>query len=218
MVLYGMRDTLSVTMDMIIAHGRAVAGQCRRACVVVDMPFASYQESEQLAFRNAARILAETGCQAVKLEGGREMAATVAYLTARGIPVMGHVGLLPQSVRHTGRFKIRGKCLREAALITADARAIHEAGALAVVVEGVHEPLAARISTDLPVPTIGIGASPACDGQILVTEDMLGLNGGNLPRFVKQYGDLADQISALVEDYAADIREVRFPESGHCYG
>jgi 3-methyl-2-oxobutanoate hydroxymethyltransferase len=215
MVLYGMDTTLGVTLDMMIAHGAAVKRASHRACVVVDMPFASYQESPQAAYRSAARVLAETGCAAVKLEGGVEMAPTVAFLVARDIPVMGHVGLTPQSVNRFGGFRVQGRDVAAARRILADARAIADAGAFSMVVEGVVEPLAREITAAVPVPTIGIGASAACDGQVLVTEDLAGLFSDFTPKFVKRYAELGDALQSAVAAYAADVRARRFPGPEH---
>lgn len=217
MVLYGMPSTLSVTLDMMVAHGAAVMRGSARACVIVDLPFGSYGESPEQAFRSAARVLAETGCAGVKLEGGAEMAETVRFLVRRGIPVCGHVGLMPQAVNASG-FRAQGRDEAEAARVTADARAVAEAGAFAVVLEGTYEPVARAITSELAVPTIGIGASPACDGQILVTDDVLGLFADFTPRFVKRYADLGTQVSQAVAAYAADVRTRRFPEPRHCFG
>ncbi len=191
MVVYGFDSTLPVTVDMMIAHGAAVTRGSAQALVVVDMPFGSYQESREQAFRSAARILAETGCAAVKLEGGAEMADTVRFLTERGVPVMGHVGLMPQSVNAAGGFKVQGRDQRQAERVSADAAAIAEAGAFALVIEGTIEPVARAITASISIPTIGIGASPMCDGQILVTDDVLGLFTRFKPRFVRRYVDLA---------------------------
>ncbi len=218
MVLYGERSTLSVGLETMIRHGRTVAAQARHALVVVDMPFGSYQESPEQAFHNAARLMSETGCAAVKLEGGRVMAETVRFLTGRGVPVLGHIGLQPQSVNALGGYGARGRAADEAQAIAADALAIAEAGAFAIVVEGVVEPLARQITAEVEVPTIGIGASPACDGQILVAEDMLGLFEGFRPRFVRRYADLAGAIRAAVSSYAEDVRSRRFPGPEHLYG
>jgi 3-methyl-2-oxobutanoate hydroxymethyltransferase len=218
MVLYGMETTLGVTMDMMIAHGRAVAQRSAHACVVIDMPFASYEESPEQAYRNAARIIRETGGAAVKLEGGVEMAATIEFLVKRGIPVLAHIGLLPQSVNVVGGFSARGRGKDEAAAIMADARAVTEAGAFAVVIEGTVEPLAREITEAIEIPTIGIGASPACDGQVLVTDDMIGLFSDFTPRFVKRYADIADAYTAAAEAYARDVRARAFPEMKHCFG
>ncbi len=187
-----------------------------RACVVVDLPFGSYQESQAQAFRNSARVMAETGCAAVKLEGGEEMADTIAFLTARGVPVLGHVGLTPQAVNAMGGFRTRGRSEAEAERILSDAAAVAEAGAFAVVVEGVVEPLAREITARLQVPTIGIGASPACDGQILVTEDLLGLFAEFTPKFVKRYAEVAATIDRAAAAYAADVGARRFPAREHC--
>lgn len=218
MVVYGFDSTLPVTLDMMIAHGGAVARGSRRACVVVDMPFASYQESPAQAFRNCARVLAETGCQAVKLEGGVEMAETVAFLTSRGVPVMGHVGLTPQSVNTLGGYRAVGRNDAAAERIAADARAIADAGAFAIVVEGVMEPLGRRITAEIAIPTIGIGASPACDGQVLVTEDLLGLFSNFTPKFVKRYAALGDAVQEAAAAYAAEVKQRTFPGPEHCFG
>ncbi len=218
MVLYGMDSTLGVTLDMMIAHGRAVTRRARRACVVIDMPFGTYEASPAQAFANAARLLAETGCAAVKLEGGAVMAETVGFLVRRGVPVLGHVGLMPQSVNATGGYAVRGRDPAEAAAILADARAIAEAGAFALVIEGTVEPLAREITAAVPVPTIGIGASPHCDGQILVTEDMVGLFSDFTPRFVRRYAEMGKALGKAAEAYAADVRAREFPEPRHCFG
>ena len=217
MVLYGMDSTLAVTLDMMIAHGKAVMRGSQRACVVVDMPFGSYQESREQAFRNAARVMAEVGCAAVKLEGGCELADTIAFLVERGIPVMAHVGLKPQAIQTLGGFRAQGRNETEAATVRADARAVAEAGAFSVVIEGTIEPLARAISSEIAIPTIGIGASPACDGQVLVSEDMLGLFTDYLPKFVKRYANLAEQIDAAAKAYAADVKSRSFPGPEHCY-
>ncbi|TCL93864.1 ketopantoate hydroxymethyltransferase [Rhizobium sp. PP-WC-2G-219] len=217
MVLYGMDSTLGVTLEMIIAHGQAVMRGTSVSCVVVDMPFGSYQESREQAFRNAARILKETGCSAIKLEGGAEMAETVDFLSSRGIPVLGHVGLMPQLVNTTGGYRSLGRTEREAAKIRRDAKAIDDAGAFAIVVEGTVEPLAREITASLKAPTIGIGASPACDGQILVSDDMLGLFNDFKPRFVKHFANLAPQISAAAEAYAAEVKARSFPGPEHTF-
>ena len=218
MVVYGMDDTLAVSLEMMIAHGKAVMRATSNAFVLVDLPFGSYEESPQQAFRNASRLMAESGCQAVKLEGGVEMAETICFLTARGIPVMGHVGLMPQSVHATGGFRAQGLSDAEAARISADADAVAEAGAFSVVIEGTSEPLAREISERLPIPTIGIGASPACDGQILVTDDALGLFSGFTPKFVKRYAEIGEAVAAAVDEYAAEVRARTFPTLDHCYG
>jgi 3-methyl-2-oxobutanoate hydroxymethyltransferase len=211
MVLYGLDSTLGVSLDIMIAHGAAVVRGSRRGCVVVDMPFGSYQESPVQAFRNAARVMKETGCDAVKLEGGVEMAETIKFLVQRGVPVMGHVGLMPQSVNRLGGYRARGRSRAEETGIIGDARSVADAGAFAIVLEGVVEPLARRVTNAVSVPTIGIGASAECDGQVLVTEDMLGLFSDFTPSFVKRYADLGTQVSRATASYAADVRARRFP-------
>ena len=217
MVLYGFDSTLPVTLDMMIAHGAAVRRGSARACLVVDLPFGSYQESPAAAFRAAARVMAETGCSAVKLEGGREMADTVAFLTARGVPVMGHVGLTPQSVHRLGGYRARGRGEQQAGAILADAASIAEAGAFSLVLEGMVEPLARDVTGKVAIPTIGIGASPACDGQVLVTEDLTGLFGAFTPKFVKRYAEIGETIGQAAAAYAADVRARRFPGPEHCF-
>ncbi|MDR3500872.1 MAG: 3-methyl-2-oxobutanoate hydroxymethyltransferase [Parvibaculum sp.] len=217
MVMYGMETTLGVTIDMMIAHGAAVMRGTERALVIVDMPFGSYEESPEVAFRNAVRIIKETGCTAVKLEGGKRVAETIRYLNERGIPVVAHIGLTPQSIQVMGGFKTQGRVEEEWAGIEEDALAVAEAGAFAVVVEGVAEPLAARITRIVDIPTIGIGASPACDGQILVLEDMLGLSP-KPPKFVKEFATLGDQISGAAEAYAREVRARTFPAVENTYG
>lgn len=216
MVMHGLKTTIPVTLDMMILQAQAVMRGSEKALVVVDLPFGSYEESPAAAFRTSARVLKETGCGAVKLEGGRRMEATIRFLVERGVPVMGHVGLTPQSVNTLGGFRVQGHDADGAAEILADAHAVADAGAFAIVVEGVVEPLAQQITSELMVPTIGIGASADCDGQILVLEDMLGLSP-DIPRFVKRYGSLADHIGKAVSDYAADVRARRFPEPSHTY-
>ncbi|MEI8394037.1 MAG: 3-methyl-2-oxobutanoate hydroxymethyltransferase [Rhodospirillaceae bacterium] len=218
MVVYGLDSTLGVTVEMMIAHGRAVVRGSQRACVVVDMPFGSYQETPQLAYRAAARIIAETGAQAVKLEGGAEMAPTIAFLTARGVPVMGHVGLTPQSVHTMGGYRTQGRDENAARRVLADAEAVATAGAFSVVVEGTIETLAREITTRIPIPTIGIGASPSCDGQVLVIDDVLGIFTDFTPKFVKRYAELGTQISEAAATYALEVRQRKFPAAEHCFG
>ncbi|GAB6051742.1 3-methyl-2-oxobutanoate hydroxymethyltransferase [Magnetospira thiophila] len=218
MVIYGLDSTLGVTLDMMIAHGAAVRRGVEKACVIVDMPFGSYQASPEQAFRAAARVMAETGADGVKLEGGTEMAETVAFLSRRGIPVMGHVGLMPQSVNVAGGFRSHGRDYKEGERIRQDALAIAEAGAFSLVIEGTVEPLAREITEMLTIPTIGIGASPACDGQILVVDDMLGLFTEFQPKFVKRYANLAEDIHKAVESYAEEVRGRQFPAAEHCFG
>ena len=218
MVVYGMDTTLGVTLDMMINHGRAVVRSSSQACVVVDMPFGSYQESPEQAFRNGARLMCETGCAAIKLEGGRELADTIRFLTERGVPVMAHIGLKPQAVHAAGGFRAQGRVEAEANAIRADARAITDAGAFAVVVEGTVEPVARALSAEISIPTIGIGASPACDGQVLVIDDVLGLFDDFTPKFVKRFADLRPIITQAVEAYAAEVRARSFPAPEHCFG
>jgi 3-methyl-2-oxobutanoate hydroxymethyltransferase len=217
MVMHGMETTVPVTLDMMILQGLAVMRGSRRALVVVDMPFGSYEASREQAFASCARVMKETGCGAIKLEGGRRMAETIAFLVERGVPVMGHVGLTPQAINTIGSFRAQGREEKDWGPIEEDARAVADAGAFAVVIEAVAEPLAARISAKLPIPTIGIGASPACDGQILVLEDMLGLSP-RVPKFVRRYGQLGPSIEAAVAAYAADVRARAFPGPDNVYG
>jgi 3-methyl-2-oxobutanoate hydroxymethyltransferase len=216
MVLHGLPSTIGVTMEMMILHGRAVTRGLGRAMAVIDMPFGSYEEGPQHAFRNAARLMAETGAPAVKLEGGRHMADTIAYLTARGVPVMAHVGLTPQSVNTLGGYKVVGRAA-EADKVMADARAVEAAGAFSVVLEKVPEGLAGRITEALRIPTIGIGAGAACDGQVLVVDDMLGLFTDFRPKFVKRYAELGATASEAIAAYAADVRARRFPGPEHAF-
>ncbi len=217
MVLHGLPSTLQVSLEMMILHGQAVARGLERAMLVVDMPFGSYEESPQQAYRNAARVMAETGAGAVKLEGGRHMAETVAFLNARGIPVMGHVGLTPQAINSFGGYKVQGRG-DDAEAVLADARAVAGAGAFAVVLEKVPAGLADRITAEIAVPTIGIGASAGCDGQILVIDDMLGLFDAFRPKFVKRYGDLAGAAAQAIGAYAEEVRQRRFPAPEHVFG
>ena len=209
-VIYGLDSSVPVTLDMMAAHGAAVVRGSYHSVVVVDMPFGSYEQSPGHAFKAASRLLKETGCAAVKLEGGAAMAETVAFLSARGIPVMGHVGLTPQAVNMLGGYNARGRSKAEAAKIVADAVALDQAGAFAIVVEGVVEPIAVDVTKAVSCPTIGIGASAQCDGQVLVTEDMLGMFE-RVPRFVKRYEAIAETISGAAEKYAEEVRSRAFP-------
>ena len=218
MVLYGMETTLGISIDTMIGHGKAVVRASNTALVAVDMPFGSYQGNKEEAFRNAARIMSETGCQAIKLEGGVEMGDTVRFLSERGVPVFGHVGLRPQSLHTAGGFRSHGKDHREADQILRDAEAIAQAGAFAIVIEGTVEPVAARVTENTPVPIIGIGASPRCDGQVLVTEDLVGMFNTFRPKFVKRYAELNDEMAKAVEKFAHDVRQRRFPDAEHCFG
>ncbi|MEM7072190.1 MAG: 3-methyl-2-oxobutanoate hydroxymethyltransferase [Pseudomonadota bacterium] len=211
MVIYGMADTLQVTMEMMIAHGKSVTSATSRALIVVDMPFASYEASPADAFKSAARLLAETGAQAVKLEGGKEMAATIAFLSERGIPVMGHVGLMPQRKNSLGGFRTQGRNQNARDAILADVHAIATAGCFAMVVEGVTEATALVIQDASPVPTIGIGASGHCDGQILVDADILGLHDGPVAKFVRRYADIGSDIDQAFASYAGEVRARSFP-------
>ena len=216
MVLHGLPNTVGVTMEMMILHGQAVMRGSRRALVVVDMPFGSYEAAPEEAYANAVRILKETGAQAVKLESGPHVADTIAYLTRRGVPVMGHVGLRPQAVLAEGGFRAKGRTAGEGDCVLAEALAAEKARAFAIVVEGVAEDLAARITAQLKAPTIGIGAGLVCDGQILVTEDMLGLFEWT-PKFVRRYGALREEIARAVAGYADDVREGAFPAAAETY-
>lgn len=217
MVVHGFDTTVPVPLELMIMHGSAVMRGTRRALVVVDLPFGSYEESPSVAFRNAARILKETGCGAVKLEGGRHMAETIRFLVERGIPVMAHVGLTPQSINTLGGFRAQGRTEDQWLDVEADAIAVSEAGAFAIVVEAVAEPLAARLTQSVPVPTIGIGASAVCDGQILVMDDMLGMTP-RVPKFVRQFGRVGEAIDRAIADYAASVRDRSFPAPEHTYG
>jgi 3-methyl-2-oxobutanoate hydroxymethyltransferase len=218
MVLYGLDSTLGVTLDMTINHGAAVVRGSTRACVIVDMPFGTYQESPAQAYRNCARVMIETGCAAVKIEGGTEMAETVSFLVERGIPVMGHVGLKPQSVNIAGGYRAHGRNPDEARKIKDDAHAIADAGAFSVVIEGVVEHLAAEITREIPIVTIGIGASSECDGQVLVTEDAMGMFTDFTPKFVKRFAEMGEEMSKAAAEYAKEVKARTFPADEHCYG
>lgn len=216
MVLHGLESTLGVTMEMMILHGQAVARGLEQAMLVIDMPFASYEHDPAQAFRNAARLMSETGAGAVKLEGGVEMAETIRFLVKRGIPVMAHVGLTPQSINTLGGYKVQGRD-EQAATVLADARAVTEAGAFSVVLEKVPQGLANRITAEVAIPTIGIGASAGCDGQILVVDDMLGFFTAFKPKFVKRYVELGPQAEAAIAEYAAEVRARSFPADEHVF-
>lgn len=215
-VIYGLPSTIPVTLEMMAAHGAAVVRGSYHSVVVIDMPFGSYESSPEQAFESAAFLLKETGAAAVKLEGGEVMAPTVRFLVERGIPVMGHVGLTPQAVNALGGYGARGRSQAEAAKILDDARAIDRAGAFALVIEGVVEPIAVEATRSVDCVTIGIGASAQCDGQVLVIDDMLGMFD-RTPRFVKRFDDLAGRISAAVQTYAQDVRDRRFPGPEQTY-
>jgi 3-methyl-2-oxobutanoate hydroxymethyltransferase len=216
MVMHGLETTVPVTLDMMILQGHAVMRGSKRALVVVDLPFGSYEASREQAFMTAVRVLKETGCGAIKLEGGRRMAETIAFLTERGVPVMAHVGLTPQAINALGSFRAQGRDESDWARIEDDTLAVAEAGAFSVVIEAVAEPLARKLTETIEIPTIGIGASPACDGQVLVMEDMLGLSS-RVPKFVKRYGDLGPGINKAIADYAAEVRARTFPGPEHTY-
>ncbi|HAJ04843.1 MULTISPECIES: 3-methyl-2-oxobutanoate hydroxymethyltransferase [Brevundimonas] len=216
MVVHGLPNTVGVTLEMMILHGQAVMRGAKRAMVVVDMPFGSYEGGKELAYQNCARVMKETGAQGVKLESGPTVPQTIAYLVERGIPVMGHVGLRPQAVLTEGGFKAKGKTEDERLRVMAEAEATADAGAFAVVIEGVAEGLAGEITRAITVPTVGIGASAECDGQILVTPDMLGLFDWT-PKFVRRYGDMRGHILSGVASYAEDVRARRFPAEVETY-
>jgi 3-methyl-2-oxobutanoate hydroxymethyltransferase len=216
MVVHGLPNTVGVTLEMMILHGQAVMRGAERAMVVVDMPFGSYEASADQAFTNATRILKETGAQAVKVEAGEYIADTIAFMVQRGIPVMGHVGLRPQAVNVEGKFRAKGRTTQERKRVLAEAKAADTAGAFAIVVEGVDEALAPEITAAVEAPTIGIGASAQCDGQILVTDDLLGLFDWT-PKFVRRYADLKGVIDKAAAQYAADVRDRRFPAAAETY-
>ena len=216
MVMHGYETTVPVPLELMIMHAQAVVRGSSRSLVVVDMPFGSYEESPSEAFRNAARVMKETGCGAVKIEGGAHMAETIRYLSDRGIPVMSHIGMTPQAVNTIGSFKPRGRFRSEWAAFEEDARAVAEAGAFAVVLEALAELLAARITKQISIPTIGIGASAECDGQILVLEDMLGLSP-RVPKFVKEYAQIGEAIETAVKAYANEVRSRVFPSDAYTY-
>ncbi|MCY4429156.1 MAG: 3-methyl-2-oxobutanoate hydroxymethyltransferase [Rhodospirillales bacterium] len=217
MTIYGFDTTLPVTLDMMVAHGQAVVRSTRSTFVVVDLPFGSYEASEEQAFRSSSRILAETGAQAVKLEGGVEVAQTVRFLVDRGIPVMAHVGLMPQRIQALGGFRAQGRTPETALAVIRDAEAVSAAGAFAVVVEAVPVDTGKRVTEAVPIPTIGIGAGPHCDGQILVIHDALGLFPAFTPRFVKRYAELGAAMSDAAAQYAAEVRSRTFPAPEHTF-
>ncbi len=217
MVLYGMESTIGISLDTMIGHARAVMRGSRRAMVVFDMPFGSFEQSREQAFENASRVLRETGCAAIKLEGGAAMADTIQFLVERNIPVMAHIGLRPQAVHVMGGYRTQGRNQEERAQMIEDAYAIQKAGAFSVVLEGVAEPLAVEISEKLDIVTIGIGASAHCDGQILVAEDMLGYFPSNA-KFVKRYAEVGETVDSAARQYADDVKARRFPAKEHTYG
>ncbi|EXL09022.1 3-methyl-2-oxobutanoate hydroxymethyltransferase [Aquamicrobium defluvii] len=217
MVLHGHENTLGATMDMMILHGQAVMRGVRNACVVIDMPAGSYEESPEQALASARRIFEETHCHAVKLEGGADMADRIAAIVGAGIPLMGHIGLQPQSVEKEGGYKIKGRTDESVARLLDDARAVEQAGAFSLVIEGTLEPVAAQITRELAIPTIGIGASAACDGQILVIDDAVGLTVDRVPKFVKEYADLRNEVAKAAMSYAAEVRARAFPTADHVF-
>lgn len=218
MVVYGMENTMAVTLDMMIAHTQAVMRGSAHAAVLLDMPFASYQESKEQAYRNCARALAESGAQGLKLEGGAELVETVEFLVARGLPIMPHIGLMPQRVNEMGGFKAQGREEDAVKKWTTIARQFENAGAFSVLIEGTVEPVARAVAETLKVPLIGIGASPACDGQVLVTEDILGLFPDFTPKFAKRYVEMGAAVSVAAAEYAKEVRTGAFPTLDHCFG
>ena len=216
MVLYGFENTLPVTLDMMCLHGAAVVRASQQALVVVDMPYGTVEHGRDVALKNCQRVLTETGAQAVKIEGGVEMKETIAHLTANGVAVMGHVGLMPQHVEQMGGYKIQGKDSASEMKTMADAKAVEAAGAFAVVIEGTVEKLAREITALLSIPTIGIGASPACDGQVLVSEDMAGLSGSNY-KFVQRFGEVGEVLEQAVKAYVEAVRSGAFPKAENCF-
>lgn len=217
MVLYGMDNTLGVTLDMMINHARAVVSRAQKAAVIVDMPYGTYEHAPQDALKNARRIMDETGCDGLKLEGGAELADTYALLVSSGIPVMAHIGLMPQSVVKEGGYKIKGKTQEDLDRLIRDAKTAQSSGVFGILLEGVIESSARAISEAITIPTVGIGASAGCDGQVLVTDDMLGLLSGHTPKFAKKYARLAENISEAVALYADDVRTRRFPSEEYTY-
>ena len=218
MVVYGLDSTLGVSLDTMIAHTQAVMRGSSHSCVLLDMPFGSYQESKEQAYRNCARAMAESGAQGLKLEGGAELVETVEFLAARGIPIMPHIGLMPQRVNEMGGFKAQGREEDAAKKWTTIAKDFESAGAFGVLIEGTVEPVARALAEAISVPLIGIGASPACDGQVLVTEDILGMFPDFTPKFAKRYAELGAEVSKAAEAYAAEVRSGEFPSMAHCFG
>lgn len=216
-VIAGRDSTLSATLDQMIYHASAVRRGAKRAAIVVDLPFLSYQVSVEEAIRNAGRVLAESGCEAVKLEGGRAMVPVVSALVERGIPVVGHLGLTPQHINRFGGYRVQGRGTADAAAIVDDALALEAAGASAIVLELIPNKLAREVTSKCQIPTIGIGAGPHCDGQVLVLHDMLGLNDGFEPRFLKLYAELAEQVKSAVRAYGSDVRDGSYPDSQHSF-
>ena len=218
MVLYGFDNTLPVTLDMMTLHGKVVVKASSQSCVIIDLPFGSYQESREQAFHSASQLMKDTGANGIKLEGGAEMQETISFLVDRNIPVLAHIGLMPQSVKKTGGYRVRGKTEKEAKQLIKDAKLVQKAGAFAAVLEGIWEPVARKISSILKIPTIGIGASPSCDGQILVTEDLLGMYSNFTPKFVKRYSELGSDIESAVSLFSMEVKSRTFPGPEHCFG
>lgn len=217
MALYGMENTLGVSLEMMMNHGKAVMREAKNAAVLIDMPYGTYEENAEIALSNARRVMHETGADGVKIEGGMEMMPTIAHLVASGIPVMAHIGLMPQSVVKEGGYKVKGKTPVDVERLLAEAKAAEKAGAFALLLEGIIEPAARDITRSVSIPTVGIGASSACDGQVLVSEDMLGLLQGHTPKFVKKYAALAQTVEAAVSVYASDVRARAFPSAEYTY-
>ena len=217
MVMHGLETTVPVTLDMMILQGHAVMRGSSRALVVADMPFGSYEASREQAFMSAARVMKETGCGAIKLEGGRRMAETIAFLVERGVPVMGHIGLTPQSVHQFGGYKVQGRESERRDALSRDAVAVQQAGAFAVVLEGIPQDLAGEITERLTIPTIGIGAGMQCDGQVLVIHDMLGLFDDFVPKFVKRYADVKQTMLGAVKEFVGEVKERKFPAAEHSF-
>lgn len=219
MVLYGMESTLGATVDMMINHGKAVASNAKKACVVVDLPFGSYETSKEQAFETASRVMRETGAQGIKLEGGAHMAPAVEFLTERGIAVVAHIGLMPQHIATIGGYRYQGTNEEQELRLLDSAHKLAAAGASMIVLEAISEPVSRKITEQLDIPTIGIGASDACDGQILVIDDICGLGSiaGHKPRFVKEYVNIADDIKQAATDYAQDVQQRKFPGKEHLY-
>ena len=217
MALYGMENTLGVTLDMMINHGRAVSTHTKNALVAVDMPYGTYETSADVALNNAKKLMNEAGCDAVKLEGGQDIAPIIKHLVQHDIPVVAHIGLQPQSVEKEGGYRVKGKTDEDIKRLIRDAEAVAQAGAFAVVIEGTIETVAKEITSSITIPTIGIGASADCDGQILVSEDMLGITQGHTAKFVKHYANIAQSIETAAIEYAQDVRTRAFPEEAHTY-
>ena len=216
MVLYDYENTLSVTLPQMVEHAKSVVNASALSCIVVDLPFGTYEESKEIAFKNSSDVMKETNCNAIKLEGGQNMYETVKFLAERSIPVMGHIGLQPQRVLIEGGYKVKGKSKFEWNKFIDDALSLEEAGAFSIVLEGMTEPLAAEITSKVKIPTIGIGASPKCDGQILVTEDMLGLTN-IAPKFVKKYINIEEIIKKAADQYSSEVKKREFPSESHTY-